>query len=132
VGYTEASRGCKHLCRHCPIVPIYEGRFRIVSPDVVMTDIARQVETGAGHITFGDPDFFNSVKHAAGIVTRMHQQFPALTYDVTIKVEHLRKHRDALATLRNTGCAFVVSAVESLDDRTLTLLAKGHTRRDVI
>ncbi|HVW83445.1 MAG TPA: CUAEP/CCAEP-tail radical SAM protein, partial [Bryobacteraceae bacterium] len=22
-GYTEASRGCKHLCRHCPIVPVY-------------------------------------------------------------------------------------------------------------
>lgn len=20
-GYTEASRGCKHLCRHCPVVP---------------------------------------------------------------------------------------------------------------
>jgi len=30
VGYTEASRGCKHLCRHCPIVPVYNGTFRIV------------------------------------------------------------------------------------------------------
>ncbi|MGH9789758.1 MAG: CUAEP/CCAEP-tail radical SAM (seleno)protein, partial [Candidatus Acidiferrales bacterium] len=30
VGYTEASRGCKHLCRHCPIVPVYHGVFRIV------------------------------------------------------------------------------------------------------
>ena len=29
-GYTEASRGCKHRCRHCPIVPVYDGRFRIV------------------------------------------------------------------------------------------------------
>ena len=27
VGYTEASRGCKHLCRHCPIVPVYQGPF---------------------------------------------------------------------------------------------------------
>ena len=30
VGYTEASRGCKHLCRHCPVVPVYRGLFRIV------------------------------------------------------------------------------------------------------
>ena len=30
VGYTEASRGCKHLCRHCPIVPVYNGAFRVV------------------------------------------------------------------------------------------------------
>src|SRR6266571_1901909 len=29
VGSTEASRGCKHLCRHCPIVPVYKGVFRI-------------------------------------------------------------------------------------------------------
>ena len=35
VGYTEASRGCKHRCRHCPIVPVYDGRFRVVPVDVV-------------------------------------------------------------------------------------------------
>jgi hypothetical protein len=132
VGYTEATRGCKHLCRHCPIVPVYNGRFRIVAPEVVLADIARQVEAGAQHITFGDPDFFNSVKHAAAIVTPLHQEFPDLTYDVTIKVEHLLKHRDAMPMLRETGCAFVVSAVESVDDRTLRLLDKGHTRADVV
>ena len=32
VGYTEASRGCRHLCRHCPVVPIYNGQFRVVPP----------------------------------------------------------------------------------------------------
>src|SRR5207247_8368204 len=36
VGYTEASRGCKHLCRHCPIVPVYGGRFRVVDRDIVI------------------------------------------------------------------------------------------------
>ena len=35
-GYTEASRGCKHLCRHCPIVPVYGGHFRIVQREVVL------------------------------------------------------------------------------------------------
>ena len=43
VGSTEASRGCRHLCRHCPVVPIYNGQFRIVPPDVVMADIDAQV-----------------------------------------------------------------------------------------
>ena len=47
VGYTEASRGCKHLCRHCPIVPVYRGVFRVVDRDVVMEDIRRQVAAGA-------------------------------------------------------------------------------------
>jgi radical SAM superfamily enzyme YgiQ (UPF0313 family) len=130
VGYTEASRGCKYKCRHCPIVPVYEGQFRIVQPDVVLEDIRRQVRAGAQHITFGDPDFFNGIKHAIHIVTAMHQMYPSLTYDVTIKVEHLLKHCRYLELLKLTGCAFVTTAVESFDDRVLELFDKGHTSAD--
>jgi len=130
VGYTEASRGCKHVCRHCPIVPVYDGVFRIVDREVVLADIRQQVNAGAQHITFGDPDFFNGVGHAVPLVEALHREFPELTYDVTIKVEHLRKNGELLKTLRETGCLFIVSAVESLDDRILEKLQKGHTRED--
>lgn len=128
VGYTEASRGCKHLCRHCPVVPVYNGVFRVVAPDIVLADIARQVEAGARHITFGDPDFFNGPTHAVRLVEELHRLFPQLTYDVTIKVEHLLKHRDLLTTLVRTGCLFVTTAVESTEDAVLERLDKGHTR----
>ena len=129
-GYTEASRGCKHLCRHCPVVPVYNGVFRVVPVDVVMADIRQQVESGAQHITFGDPDFFNGPTHGMRIVERMNREFPALTYDVTIKIEHLLKRRDLLPDLRRTGCLMVTTAVESVDDKVLSLLDKGHTRAD--
>jgi radical SAM superfamily enzyme YgiQ (UPF0313 family) len=128
VGYTEASRGCKHRCRHCPIVPVYDGRFRVVSSDVVMADVEAQVSAGAEHITFGDPDFFNGPRHAVAIVQALHERFPGVSYDVTIKVEHLLAHRALLPLLRDTNCAFVVSAVESIDDAILGKLEKGHTR----
>jgi radical SAM superfamily enzyme YgiQ (UPF0313 family) len=132
VGSTEASRGCKHICRHCPIVPVYEGRFRIVEPDVVLADIDAQVAAGAQHITFGDPDFFNGPAHAMCVVDGLHAAHPALTYDVTIKIEHLLQHRHRLPRLRETGCLFITSAVESIDDRALGFLLKGHTREDFI
>jgi radical SAM superfamily enzyme YgiQ (UPF0313 family) len=128
VGYTEASRGCKHLCRHCPVVPVYRGLFRIVQADVVLEDIRRQLAAGAEHITFGDPDFLNGPGHAMVIVESLHREWPQLTYDVTVKVEHLLRHRDLLPALKRTGCLFVTSAVESLDDAVLEKLAKGHTR----
>ena len=130
VGYTEASRGCRHLCRHCPVVPIYNGQFRVVQPDVVLADVDAQVASGAEHITFGDPDFFNGPTHAIRIVEALHARHPALTYDVTIKIEHLLRHRDLMVSLRDTGCLFITSAVEAIDDRVLTLLDKGHTRQD--
>ena len=131
-GYTEASRGCKHLCRHCPVVPVYNGTFRVVPADVVMADIRQQVEAGAQHITFGDPDFFNGPTHGMRIVQRMNSEFPALTYDVTIKIEHLLKRRDLLGGLRRTGCLLVTTAVESIDDEVLRKLDKGHTKADFL
>lgn len=132
VGSTEASRGCKHLCRHCPIVPVYKGVFRIVSRDVVLEDIRQQVAAGAQHISFGDPDFFNGIRHAVELVEEFHREFPFTTFDVTIKIEHLRKHEEHLPKLRDAGCLFVISAVESVDDSVLRSLDKGHTREDFL
>ena len=132
VGYTEASRGCKHLCRHCPIVPVYNGRFRIVSQAVVLADIRQQVAAGAQHISFGDPDFFNGPGHAIPLVQALHAEFPNLTYDVIIKIEHLLKQADQLPVLRETGCLFITSAVEAVDDEILKIFDKGHTRADFI
>ena len=66
------------------------------------------------------------------LVEAFHHQFPQITYDVTIKIEHLRKHEAHLPRLKETGCLFVISAVESLDDAVLDILDKGHTREDSI
>ena len=132
VGYTEATRGCKHLCRHCPVVPVYQGRFFVVGRDVVLADVRQQVEAGAEHITFGDPDFFNGPGHATRLVEAFHEEFPDVTYDVIIKIEHLLAHRDRLRQLAKTGCLFVTTAVEEVDDDVLAKLDKGHTRTDFI
>jgi radical SAM superfamily enzyme YgiQ (UPF0313 family) len=132
VGATDATRGCKHRCRHCPIVPVYDGQFRVVPVDVVMADVRAQVAAGATHITFGDPDFFNGPTHATRLVEQFAAEFPGVGYDVTIKIEHLLQHRDLLPLLARTGCLLVTSAVESVDDDVLAKLEKGHTRADFI
>lgn len=132
VGATEASRGCKHTCRHCPIVPVYGGKFRIIPREVVLEDVRRLVAAGAGHITFGDPDFFNGIGHAVPLVRALHAEHPRLSYDVTIKIEHLKRHADQISLLRDTGCVLVTSAVESVDDAVLERLDKRHTREDFI
>ncbi len=130
-GYTETTRGCKHTCLHCPITPIYHGRFFAIPVEIVLADVRAQVIRGARHITFGDPDFLNGPTHALRITRALHQEFPTLTFDATIKIEHLLRHRDLLPEMRALGCAFVVSAVESLNEEVLAHLAKGHTRADV-
>lgn len=130
-GYTETTRGCKHSCLHCPVTPIYHGRFFAIPAEIVLADIRAQVERGAGHITFGDPDFWNGPTHAMRILRALHQEFPQLTFDATIKIEHLLKHRELLPEMHELGCAFIVTAVESLNPDVLRNLAKGHTAEDV-
>lgn len=132
VGYTEATRGCKHLCRHCPVVPVYNGRFRVVQREVVLGDIRRQVAAGAQHITFGDPDFLNGPAHGFALVQALHEEFPQLSYDCTIKIEHLVRYRQRLPVLRDTGCLFVTTAVESVDPRVLEYFDKRHTREQFV
>jgi radical SAM superfamily enzyme YgiQ (UPF0313 family) len=131
VGYTETTRGCKHTCLHCPITPLYRGRFFAVPQEIVLADIRAQVERGARHITFGDPDFWNGPTHALRITRAMHREFPGLTFDATIKIEHLLRHRHLLPEMRALGCVFIVSAVESLNDDVLRHLDKGHSAADV-
>ena len=130
-GHTESSRGCKHACRHCPIPSVYGGRFFVIPPEVVMEDLARQVAAGITHVTFGDPDFLNGPRHAMRIAAELHARFPSLTFDFTAKIEHLVKHERLLPALREAGALFAVSAVESLSERVLARLAKGHARSDV-
>lgn len=130
VAFAEATRGCKHLCSHCPVVPVYQGKFRALPRDIVLQDIGQQVAQGAGHVSFGDPDFFNGPSHAKRIVSTLHEQFPDVTYDCTIKVEHLLKHAELLPLLRDTGCLFVTSAVEAVDERILRIFRKQHTVAD--
>ena len=132
VGFGETTRGCKYLCRHCPVAPVYNGTFRVIPEKIVLDDIRSQIAQGATHISFGDPDFFNGPGHALRIVRKLHAEFPHISYDATIKIEHIVNYPDEIRVLKDSGCLFIVSAVESVDDRILEYLDKGHTRDDFI
>jgi radical SAM superfamily enzyme YgiQ (UPF0313 family) len=132
VGYVEASHGCVHRCRHCPVPAVYDGRIRIVQADMVVRDIERLVAMGARHITFGDPDFLNGRRHSLAIVRALHERFPTLTFDCTTKVEHVLEHADVWEEVAASGCLFVVSALESVNDEILARLDKGHTTEQAV
>ena len=127
VGYTEASRGCVHTCRHCPVPIVFNGRIRIIDLDVVLADVDQLVESGARHITFADPDFLNGVRHSERVVRAMHARHPHLTFDVTTKVEHILEYPNVWQEFSDAGCLFVVSAFESVNTEILRRLDKGHT-----
>ncbi len=130
VGSVAASRGCSHRCRHCPVPVVYDGRVRPVAAPVVLEDVDNLVAAGASHISFADPDFLNVPGHSRRVIKAFHERHPDVSFDVTIKVEHILRHRSFLCELAAAGCSFVVSAFESTSDTTLRILDKGHTSSD--
>lgn len=130
-GSVAASWGCNHRCRHCPVPVVYDGRTRINPVERVLADVARQVDDGVRHVTFTDPDFLSGPHHAARVVAALHDAFPQVTFDVTVKVSHILAHRDRWPGFARAGCLFVVSAFESTNDRILHLLDKGHGAADL-
>lgn len=130
-GAVEASHGCRHRCRHCPIPAVYDGRIRVVPRDTVLADIDALVESGARHITFGDADFLNAPAHSLAVLERAHESHPEITFDATIKVEHILQHDELWPRFAELNLLFVVSAFESVDDGTLEILDKGHTVADM-
>lgn len=132
VGYVEASHGCVHRCRHCPVPTIYDGRIRVVGADTVLHDIERLAGMGARHITFGDPDFLNGWRHSLAIVRAMHERCPELTFDCTTKVEHVLERAEIWEEMAASGCLFVICALESVNDEILVRLDKGHTTAEAV
>ena len=132
VGYVEASHGCVHRCRHCPVPAVYDGRIRVVQAETVLRDVERLAAMGARHITFGDPDFLNGWRHSLAIVRALHERRPELTFDCTTKVEHVLEHADVWEEMAASGCLFVVSALESVNDEILARLDKGHTTAEAV
>jgi hypothetical protein len=113
-------------------VPVYDGRFFLIPEGSVLKDIRRQIQGGATHITFGDPDFLNGPGHSLSIVRALHAEFSHVTFDFTAKIEHLLKRRTLFSELADRGCLFVVSAVESFSDAVLARLHKGHARAEIV
>lgn len=130
-GAVEASHGCRHRCRHCPIPAVYDGRLRVVGAETVVADIDQVVQAGARHITFTDADFLNAPAYSLDVLRQAHSRHPDVTFDVTVKVEHILAHENLWAEMSDLGVLFVVSAFESVDDETLRVLDKGHTREDM-
>ena len=127
----EATHGCRHRCRHCPIPVLYDGRLRVVGMEPVLADIASLAADGVQHVTFADPDFFNAPRYSLDILREAHAAHPGLTFDVTVKVEHILAHRDLWPEVAELGVLFVISAFESVDQGTLAVLDKGHTVSDM-
>jgi len=103
-----------------------------VQQETLLADVDQLVEMGAMHLSFADPDFLNAAPYALRAVRSLHRRHPALSFDITTKVEHILEHRALWPELRGLGLLFAITAAESTSDRVLGILEKGHTHAQTL
>ena len=131
-GSVETTYGCKHSCTHCPIPISFNGSFKTYNLEKILVDVENQVISGAKHISFNDPDFFNGPIHALKVLKNLNTKFPDVTYDSTIKVEHIIKYEKYFKELSSLNMIFVISAFETTNNEVLRILDKNHTNKDLV
>ena len=87
---------------------------------------------GAEHVTFGDPDFLNGPRTRSGSRARSTPGSRRSRSTSPRRSSTSCVRRARCASSPASGALFVTSAVESLSDRVLAKLAKGHTRADAL
>ena len=130
-GSVETTYGCKHSCTHCPVPIVFNRSFKTYSEEKIINDVSNQIESGAKHISFNDPDFFNGPKYSLKILDILVNKFPSITYDSTIKVEHILKYEKYFIELSKMNMLFVISAFETTNDFILNILQKNHSSYDI-
>ncbi len=130
VATLEVVSGCSHHCRHCPVPVIYKGKTRKAPEEEILADARQQIENGASHIHFSDPDFFNRPQYGMSIMSRLKSDFPHLSFDATIKISHILKYRHLLKDLSEKDCNLLIAALEQVNNDTLKILDKGHTKEE--
>lgn len=130
-GSVETTYGCKHSCTHCPVPIVFNRSFKTYSEEKIISDVSNQIESGAKHISFNDPDFFNGPKYSLKILDTLVNKFPSITYDSTIKVEHILKYEKYFTELSKMNMLFVISAFETTNDFILNILQKNHSSYDI-
>ncbi len=78
VGYTGSQlRGCKHHCRHCPIVPGFTtAHFGLSIATWYWKIFANRLRLGRNTLPSAILSFFNGPAHALTIVEALHCEFP--------------------------------------------------------
>jgi hypothetical protein len=132
VGTIEATAGCNHRCRHCPVPTVYNGRSRPAELAGLLRDVDELVAAGATHLHLADPDFLNRPRHALALARALHRNHPGLSFDATIKVSHIVEQAEVVGELAACGLLFVTSAVESTSEVVLARLDKGHRATDAV
>jgi anaerobic magnesium-protoporphyrin IX monomethyl ester cyclase len=123
----QASIGCPYRCQFCGVVPIFDGRQKVESPErtaAVLKDL--QDRYGIDAVQFYDNNFFLNETHAA---RQAETLIPLhLNWWAEGRIDAMLRYSDqTMRAIRRSGATMIFFGAESGSDRTLAAMNKRIT-----
>ena len=118
LGYAESSRACNFRCSFCSLTG-EKARYRTYDLDFVRRQIAA---IGRKHIVFIDNNFYGNdrdfFRQKVGLLRDMHRGDAIKGWSCLVTGDFFARPEN-LQLVRDAGCQFLFSGVESFDENTL-------------
>jgi anaerobic magnesium-protoporphyrin IX monomethyl ester cyclase len=124
----HSSMGCPFTCSFCAVVPIYKGRWKGKSAQLVYKDIMHLKEMYGGNaIEFHDNNFFVSEKRTVEFAKLIEKE--NMNWWGEGRIDTINKYSDeSLAIMRDSGCKMIFFGAETGNDEILKKMDKGGTQ----
>ena len=121
----HTSMGCPFRCSFCAVVPIFDGRWKGRSADMVADDVlAARDAYGVDAIEFTDNNFFVSEARTRQFAQRMVGQ--GVSWWGEGRIDTMDLYADeTLRLMREAGCRMIFFGAETGDDAQLAKVNKG-------
>jgi anaerobic magnesium-protoporphyrin IX monomethyl ester cyclase len=124
----HSSVGCPFTCSFCAVVPIYQGRWKAKSAQMVYNDIRLLKDKYGGNaIEFHDNNFFVSEKRTVEFAKLIKKE--GMIWWGEGRIDTINKYTDeSLALMRESGCKMIFFGAETGNDDILKTMHKGGTQ----
>lgn len=124
-------RGCAFKCTFCPHASLEGARYRLKSPNRVVSEIKHILKSEPmAIINFSDNTFNSPKKHAEAILREIINQGLQIEWR-TGAMKPLGITREFCDLFKSSGCGYVGLSIESASDKMLKNMRRGYQVRHV-
>jgi radical SAM superfamily enzyme YgiQ (UPF0313 family) len=124
-------RGCAFGCTFCPHSSIEGKRYRMKSPERVVSEIRHLIgTTGSGNVNFCDNSFNVPRRHAEAVCRGIIEEGLEVRWR-SGAIKPLRVTEDLCELMKTSGCDYLGLSIESASESMLANMRRGYTVRDV-
>jgi len=125
------SRGCPFDCNFCTVTKIFGKRFRMQSPQRIITELKHALSFfKTRSIFFYDDNFTANQRRISELCDLLIAGNLDIVWTAQVR-QDIAKNPELLKKMSKAGCRIVFIGFESINDKALAAMHKSQTKKDI-